>query len=622
MISVNEEKRIIFGWMMDFLCWDGLRDFLSTLNIDSIMRTHDVLNGCLASAVLMDQVPYRQKTVNLLTFLAKICSGNNHKLNAKCKMTILETAFIQLQKLKTEISGFAETVADLEFPLKIHAVIVCCIAGNFILANEVYERLDLKSFIHLEFINETDLELLQTVQVLLSTTDINHEFLKTYSYESFILMWIPLFQDIFNNMREPHLVEMCRGMIGNKLIAIGTDLSEIETVSSPNSVKNGFINRHQSYIHKVDKELYLLNVKRDLSAALRKRKPKTLSRITTVVKDEWMRKIERRLTQFDILDTVANKVSHTHNKIVVNHKSDQKDQSSLTSKLPFTRELRIVCVPLENDKSLPMSLRNLGVKYNRENTRLHNLCSDVDEIQDEEIEFHAIKRKKNCSYTLFSDDDQDDETQNGETGLNEDNRHYTRIHSPISGDGLQKEATENSIENIGLHTSFSEDDEKQKEGDELYDSVEAAVARICGELDNDAAEKEIFGSVSSLNSSTKDEQTPVRKIPKLNLTLGSRLSKRTSLTPARKTPVKLPEEKKRLPWTSEEEDNLYYGVRVYKEGNWERIRCQFNLMHRSSQSLSDKWRNLKIKSSKMIILKDRYLKKQRNTNANRESPKQ
>ena len=46
------------------------------------------------------------------------------------------------------------------------------------------------------------------------------------------------------------------------------------------------------------------------------------------------------------------------------------------------------------------------------------------------------------------------------------------------------------------------------------------------------------------------------------------------------------------PWTSEEEDNLSEGVRLYGVGNWATILAEFEFDARTNVDLKDKWRNM------------------------------
>ena len=73
-------------------------------------------------------------------------------------------------------------------------------------------------------------------------------------------------------------------------------------------------------------------------------------------------------------------------------------------------------------------------------------------------------------------------------------------------------------------------------------------------------------------------------------------------------PFALVESKKKVLWTSKEEEMLLDGVKIYGEGRWAVILKQYSFNpHQTNVHLKDKWRNMKKNKEVPAIYKNYYI---------------
>jgi len=93
-----------------------------------------------------------------------------------------------------------------------------------------------------------------------------------------------------------------------------------------------------------------------------------------------------------------------------------------------------------------------------------------------------------------------------------------------------------------------------------------------------------------------------------HVTLGPRRRFRSSLAPAAKISSNVSTAStRRRPniWDTGEEMALYRGVRKFGQGQWAKIKLQYNFVDRTSVDLKDKWRNM-IRKGRIHELEDMF----------------
>ncbi|XP_067657003.1 telomeric repeat-binding factor 2-like [Haliotis asinina] len=215
-LNSREDKESIEStvneWLLDFACYTAWKEFREKGSVDAF-ATRDLIQGVLCRPLKNSSV--KKSRVQLLLILCKLSDGEdyNARYTSTSNLTVLEevlASFDSIIKIYDTSSNVRIQSAKHRVAIMTQAVYVCCRAGEFDLAQEVFDR---------QWSDPTDTEKTKksVIQAVLKSKNSKHKDLVKETYRSFLDImqnFLHLIIDTHDHIEEPFLLKLAKAYVG------------------------------------------------------------------------------------------------------------------------------------------------------------------------------------------------------------------------------------------------------------------------------------------------------------------------------------------------------------------------------------------------------------------------
>ncbi|XP_048247690.1 uncharacterized protein LOC124149161 isoform X1 [Haliotis rufescens] len=199
-------------WLLDFACYTAWKEFREKRAVDAF-STRDLIQGVLCRPIKNSSV--KKSRVQLLLILCKLSDGEDYdaRYTSNSNLTVLEevlASFDSIIKGYDMSTNIRKQAPKKRVAIMMQAVYVCCRAGDFDLAKEVFNRqwCDL---------DETEKAKKSVVQTVLKSKNSKHKDLVKETYRSFLDVmeeFLHLVIDTIEHIEEPFLLKLAKAYVG------------------------------------------------------------------------------------------------------------------------------------------------------------------------------------------------------------------------------------------------------------------------------------------------------------------------------------------------------------------------------------------------------------------------
>ncbi|XP_046562772.1 myb-like protein F isoform X2 [Haliotis rubra] len=195
-------------WLLDFACYTAWKEFREKGAVDAF-ATRDLIQGVLCRPLKNSSV--KKSRVQLLLILCKLSDGEDYdaRYTSTSNLTVLEevlASFDSIIKGYDTSSNVRMQSAKHRVAIMTQAVYVCCRAGDFDLAKEVFDR-------QWSDPEETEKAKKSVIQAVLKSKNSKHKDVMKETYRSFLDImqnFLHLIIDTHEYIEEPFLLKLAR----------------------------------------------------------------------------------------------------------------------------------------------------------------------------------------------------------------------------------------------------------------------------------------------------------------------------------------------------------------------------------------------------------------------------